>query len=227
MGLFDGLKDAQIFEQGNYFGVGIYDVRVIRCIVKQTYRSGLGFIAELEVLSSNNPAHAVGSKGTWFQSLTKNQATAFSAIKEFVAALYGFDIKADAQRIKLELEPHIEALMNEAVGPNNTFAGRCVHLETYVKKTREKGLDFTVHRWTPYRGEEPPAFVAPPPHGSYAPTPLAPPSRPSASPTPPATSYGPPAYAPPAPPVQAPPHAPAAPPVPVWNASTQSWEIPR
>lgn len=201
MGLFDGLKDAPIFEQGNYFGVGIYDVRVVRCLVKQTYRSGLGFIAELEVLSSNNPAHAVGSKGSWFQGISKNQATAFGAIKEFVAALYGFDAKADAQRIKTELEPHIEALMNEAVGPNNTFAGRPVHLETFMKKTREKGLDFTVHRWTPYKGEEPPAFVA----------------RPPAAPT-----YG--GYAPPPPP---PPHAPAAPPVPVWNASTQSWEMPR
>jgi hypothetical protein len=232
-GLFAGLKDAPIFTQGNYLDVGIYDVRIIRCLVKQTQRSGIGFIAELEILTSTNPKHSPGTTASWFQGLTKNQATAFGAIKEFVVALYGLDPKADGERIKAEVEPNIEAIMNAAVGVQNILAGRCVHLETFTKKTREKGLDFTVHRWTPFEGDEPPPMAAPP-----EPPRLVPPTSPWGQPQGPvsaglqAAQYGaPPAAWPPTPPQPAawgaPPPRSAAPPQPVWNPATNSWVLPR
>jgi len=162
MSIFAGLKNAEVFQQGNYFDPGIYDVRVTRCLVKQTLRSGMGFIVELEVLSSTSPKHPPGSSGSWFQGLSKNPATALSAVKEFVIALQGLDPKKDADRIKVEIDPSIEQWMDAAIGANNIFAGKCVHLECFVKKTREKQTDFTVHRWSPFEGEAPAPFVAPP-----------------------------------------------------------------
>lgn len=155
--MFAGLKDAQVFERGNYFQQGVYDVRVVRCIHKQTYRSGMGFIVELEVVTSNNPAHEPGSTGSWFQNMSKNQATAFGAIKEFLAALHGFDPKSEA--FKTQLEPHIERIAAEAVSPANSLMGKPIHLETFITKTREKNTDFTVHKWSPYTGPALPAMT--------------------------------------------------------------------
>lgn len=152
--LWAGLRNAQVFERGNYLGVGVYDARVIRCLVKQTQRSGLGFIVEVEILTSTNMSHQPGTTATWFQSM-KNQATAFSAIKEFVVALHGYNAKQDEAKIKNDLEPYIEQLIDNATGQNNSFAGKCIHLETFMIKTREKGNDFTVHRWTPFEGVAP------------------------------------------------------------------------
>lgn len=203
MSIWTGLKTAEVFQQGNYFDVGIYDVRITRCLVKQTQRSGVGFIAELEVLTSTSAKHPPGSTGSWFQGLTKNPATALSAIKEFVIAIHKLDPKRDTDRIKVEIEPSIEQWMDAAIGPGNIFAGRCIHLETFVKKTREKQTDFTVHRWSPFEGPEP-THATPAPSQQWAPNPV----QPQAPPQQPPPGYQmqnpyaapPPQYAPPPPP---------------------------
>ena len=178
MGIFDGMRTAQVFAQPNYMKPGIYDVRIVRCLAHNTMRSGLGFIVELEILSSTHPDHPVGSKASWFQGMTRNQATAFSAIKEFVIALNGLDPSKDAEKIKVEIEPYIEQWLDAAVGTNNVFGGKLVHLETFMKKTRERNMDFTVHRWTPYSGtaqptppmpqpQQPPQYQAAPQQPQY------------------------------------------------------------
>jgi hypothetical protein len=224
MGLWDGLKDAQVFEKGNFFGVGVFDLEVGRCLTKQTIKSGLGFIVEFDVLTSTNPAHKTGSKGTWFQKM-ENQMVAFSAIKEFIIALHGFDPKLDAARIEQDLAPHISALMDHGTGPANGFAGKRIRLETFMTKTKSRGTDFTVHRWSPYYEDgsvvvpEPVAVAAPP--QAYAPAPqyVAPP--PQAYPPQVARPVANQAHY--APPQQV---AVGAPPQPVWNPALGRYVLP-
>ena len=62
---------APIFERGNYFNPGRYKLRLLRCLSKQTQKSGMAFIAEFEVLESDNPAHPIGSKGTYFVKMAQ------------------------------------------------------------------------------------------------------------------------------------------------------------
>ncbi len=82
--LWSGLKDAQTFDRGTFFQPGSYTLKIVNCLTKQTQKSGEAWIVEFEVLESSNPtAHAVGSKGSWFQKLS-NVQVAFGAIKEFV-----------------------------------------------------------------------------------------------------------------------------------------------
>ena len=244
MSIFAGLKTAEVFQQGNYFDVGIYDVRVTRCLVKQTLRSGMGFIVELEILSSTNPKHPPGSSASWFQGMSKNPATALSAVKEFVIALQGLDPKKDVDRIKVEIDPSIEQWTEAAIGQQNIFAGKVVHLECFIKKTREKQTDFTVHRWSPFTGDAPavapyaapvqpayqqpqvqqytppvqPAYQQPQQYGAFG-DPFQGPLGGYAPPVQPAYQQQ-----PPMPPAPRP--APGAPPTPVWDAATQGWKMP-
>jgi hypothetical protein len=172
MGLWDGLKSAQVFEKGAYLGPGTYDAEIVRILTKQTQKSGLGFIVELKVINSNNPEHKPGSKASWFQSM-KSPPQAFAAIKEFVAAVLGIPAK-EKDRLAAEIDPIIEKLMDRLTGAENAFGpqgddpGRMVHVETFMKKT-QRGGDFTVHAWSPYTGGLPRAglFMAEPPplHG--------------------------------------------------------------
>lgn len=240
MGLWDGIQNAQIFDKGSFFGEGMYDVEILRCLTKQTQRSGLAFIAECRVINSNNPGDPIGQTRTWFQSM-KNLSVAHSAIKEFAAAVLGFDPKTEKQRIDAELGQKLPAILDGVTGQQNAFAGRVVHLETFITKTREKGTDFTVHRWSPAEGDayETAALMghapsaAAPPITTYAPTPAPAPAPAPAFPN----GYAPPqAYAAPAPqPANAAQFAPppmqaavgaGAPPVPVWNAQLGRYVLP-
>lgn len=246
MGLFDGLPEAQMSEGGVYFELGTYDLEVQRCLIKQSRKSGLLFTVEFKILASTVPNQPPGTSVTWQQKM-QDQAVAFGAIKAFVAALCGFDPKNDAARIQAELNPHIARITDEAVTAANTFAGRRIRAETYEKRTGS-GKDIILPHWHPYTGAplqgavSAPAPVQAPPAPAYAPPAPPPYSAPPGVHGAPAPAYAPPApppaappsfggyagYAPPPPPAPAaPPRAPAAPPIPVWNASTQSWEMPR
>ena len=147
--LWMGLRTAQVSERGNYFGPGVFDVEITRVHVMQTQKSGIAYIVETEVLATNNSAHPSGSSGTWFQKMA-SPAIAFSAIKGFLYAALGLDLRQDAFRIASEVDPQIEALADYATSEANPLAGLFVHLETYQTKTKEKGADFTVHKWSPF-----------------------------------------------------------------------------
>lgn len=228
MGLFDGLKDAQVFEGGNYLGLGIYDLEVIRCLVKPSRASGMVFIAELRVLSSTNQAQPPGVTVGFVQKM-QDQAIAFAAIKEFVVALMGFDMKEDKERIVRELDPQIGALTDAAIGPQNIFAGRRIHAETYEKETKTRKIKIVLPRWSPYAGEQASArssniFGTP---AAPAPAHLPPPPAPAAYQPPPQGIVQPapsrlPAYPPQGPSM---PTYPGGPP-PAWNAPPPEVYIP-
>lgn len=151
MSLFEGIADAEVFEQGNYFEPGgKYRLMVNRILLKDTQRSGMGFIVEFKVLRSSLPdKHAIGSKGSWFQGMT-DKKVALPAIKEFMAALCKVNLNNPEE--KEEFNSSIEEILKEATaefegGPEkHPFHGMQVDLETWSKVT-QKGNDFTVHKW--------------------------------------------------------------------------------
>lgn len=154
---FTGLESAEIFDQGQWFQPGLYVVQINRCLLKTSQKSGLGFIAECQILASNQPANPAGTTASWWQTMGGriHQGTAFSSLKEFIAAACGFDPKTDKDAIHGQLDPQIRDIARRAVSPENILGGRYVCLETFTKKTKQRGVDFTVHRWTPYRGTMP------------------------------------------------------------------------
>lgn len=148
-GLWDGLEDAEVGEGGNYLGLGIFDIEVVRCLVKKRRAKGLAFIAELRLLTSTNPDQQAGSQVAFFQGMDDKEI-AFRAIKEFMAAICGLRPREDKERIKHELDPQIKQLTAMAVGPQNALAGRRAHVETYKKTTVKNKKEIILPRWFPY-----------------------------------------------------------------------------
>jgi hypothetical protein len=207
------IAQAPIFERGNYFSPGRYKLHLLRCLSKQTQKSGVAFITEFEVLESDNPAHPIGSKGTYFVKMVQQQQ-AFSNIKEMVAAVLGFDISnpEHMQQIEQQLNPQLPALMTAlevqgvaVLGGRETVSVECRVIMTKMNK------EFTLHVWSPWTPAPgwqptPTPAVAQALQRSAAQPAAAPLGYPSAhGGTPPV--YAPPAYAPPALAPQAPPPA--------------------
>ena len=152
MGQWDGLKDAQIHDKGSYFPANFKGtVKIKKLFIKHTLEKGDAFIAELEVVTTNMPeALPVGTQRSWYQSLTK-KTVAFGAIKEFMAYVHKYDLTNETRKeaFKRELEPNMEGYLTSAVDEaRNPYAGQLVGLETFIKQTKEKKSDFTVHRWS-------------------------------------------------------------------------------
>lgn len=149
--IFKGLRNASVFERGVYLKAGgDYLLEIEKCLVKETRKSGYGFIVELKVLESKGPdVNPVGSKATWFQSL-RDKNVAFGAIKEFMYAVLGLDLAnaADKKMIEETIDPQIEQMMEEAI-EGGKFNGLQVRVQTSSKLTAAKQVNFTVHTWRP------------------------------------------------------------------------------
>ena len=188
------LGQAPIFERGNYFNPGRYKLRLLRCLSKQTQKSGIGFISEFEVLESDNPAHPIGSKGTYFVKMAQQQQ-AFSNVKEMLAAILGFDVtnREHLAQFEREVSPQLGNIMTalESQGTAVLQGRETVSVECRIKMT-QRNTEFTLHTWSPWTpapGWQPnptPAMAQMPQRTAVA----APQGYPAA--------YAPPAFAPPA-----------------------------
>lgn len=216
MGLFDGLQEAETFERGAFLQPGYHSLQLVRCLAKNTRKSGVGFIAEFEVLASTNPNHVPGSKATWFQKmLDKN--VAFPALKSFLIGVLG--LRSDDPALA---DVRFPDLAEWATSHANPLGGMVVSCNATMIKTVAKNEDFTRCDFEPFPFEGSPfprpdirdlmarcpaAGHAPVPYGSMTSGPGNPNaqhgahSRPQAPPGAPYYSAG--YVAPPPPPVQA------------------------
>lgn len=149
--LWKGIGQAKIFERGNYVKGGFKGlVRVKRTIAKPTRGSGIAFIVEMEVVTTNVPEkHPVGTKVTWFQKMI-DLDIAFPAIKAWAAACVGLGIHQKVQIEQTLGGEVLEELMAHATDneDNNEFINILLGLETTDVKTKTGG-DFTRYDFSP------------------------------------------------------------------------------
>jgi hypothetical protein len=191
------IGSAPIFERGNYFNPGRYKLRLLRCLSKQTQKSGVAFIAEFEVLESDNPAHPIGSKGTFFVKM-QNAQQGFSNILEMMVAILGFDISnpEHLRQIETQLKPQLAQLMTalETQGTTVLQGRETVSVECRIILTKAN-KEFTLHVWAPWT---PPPGWQPAPTPAVAQMPQRTAAQPAAAPQGYPPAYAPPAFAPPA-----------------------------
>jgi hypothetical protein len=121
MSIFIGLGTAPTFEKGTFFNAGsAHDVMVRKTILKESQQSGLGFIAETDILTSaaTGEVHPdtrvpfvplpAGIDGTWWQSMTDTKI-ALPAIKVFIMAVLGLDTNDPRRGMLEQLIPGSEA----------------------------------------------------------------------------------------------------------------------
>ncbi len=141
--MWGGMENAPTFDRGSYFQPGFQgQVELIRCFPKETQNSGLQFLAECRVKTSNMQAHPVGSQATWFQSM-RDVKVYLPACKMFVYAV--LDIVDDMQA-RTTIDPHMVSIMNWVSGTPNGFGGYLVGLSTVQVPKKDKN-PFTRHDW--------------------------------------------------------------------------------
>lgn len=142
------LASAQVYDKGTYFKPGMYDLKVIKAVEKESQSSGPISIVEFEIVKTSDPVnHPVGSKATWIQKLT-DKKVALGALKEFIYAVLGKDPRnpQDTAAVEPKINAYADAMYDE-----NALAGLSVHLQTSQTKTK-KGMDFTRHAFSPAKG---------------------------------------------------------------------------
>lgn len=150
MGMFSGIKKAQVSKKGVWLTPGgLYTLEIDNMLLKKTRSAGFAVIVEFRVLEVDGSEeaiekHPVGSRATWFQSLT-DEDIGLSSCKDFMANLLGEDPE-DA-----EFNEGLEELMEQATdkvadGEEHMFHGMKIFCETSHTVTK-KGGDFTIHTW--------------------------------------------------------------------------------
>lgn len=156
MGSFKGLANAAVFDRGMYIQPGFSgQLRIEKCLVKKSRKSGDLFTVEFTVVKGNDlrdaqgrEIHPNGTKVTWQQSL-RDPDVAFGSLKLFTYAVLGLVWNKDKAKIVKEVDPKLEKILDDASGDDNTLAGEEVCVHTYSKLTKEKQQAFTCHEWSP------------------------------------------------------------------------------
>ncbi len=142
-GLWAGIENANVYENGVYLTPGIYDLEVVRCISKKTREKGDAFIVEFEVLSTSTSDHPVGSKRTWYQKMV-DISVGHGAVAGFLMGC--FDLDNNAAR-KVDFFPYLGSFMPRVDGPENILSGIMVRARCTQITTVKKGQPFTKHDW--------------------------------------------------------------------------------
>lgn len=157
-----GMADAPIYGSGNYMSAGRYLVALRKMKVIKSFEGALLFIAEFEIISSTNAAHAPGTTGSWAAKLEgKGAKSTLAEIKCLVCACLGID----ASSVPAGSPDHqlAAALATAACGSEKAKAalaampdaptvdellGSRVVLECTPKQT-DSGGTFTKYNWSP------------------------------------------------------------------------------
>lgn len=164
---FSKAKGVELSQRGQYLSEvkdpvtgavtpGQFDLRIIRNMVFRDRKQRDFWIAEFEVIASNNPQHPVGSLRNWMQNISDPQV-GFRAVKAYVFAALGLDHKEpeDKKVIESEIEPSIDTVLAEALEDpkdpacKNALKGAVVKCEVTKIKTKEKNADFSLHAFSP------------------------------------------------------------------------------
>ncbi len=136
-----------------------YTLKVRRCIAKRSRNSKDLFIAECEVLASDNTEHVVGCKRTWIQDMGNDSGP--GALKGFVVACMGIDHRsADGKAQIKALEDKFEDIITEALEDasdpacKNGFADTVIKVEVREIETKPKTAGgapgkFNLHTFSP------------------------------------------------------------------------------
>lgn len=135
MGRFTGAEHARPSEGGVWVLPGIYDVEILKCKAG-TSRANLDFfVAELKILTSDNPQRRPGGVMSWMCTI-KVDTPALGDIRAFVAEAEGADIDEVG-------EEEIEYACSDA----NPLEGAKMHLVATTIQLKKTGKDFTKVKW--------------------------------------------------------------------------------
>ena len=137
MGIFSGIKDAQITGASKYLGPGQWYLKVKKCeVFESSKKKGrFFFLAEFETLEATDPHSVVGETRSWLVNL--DQEAALGNIKAFALAL-----TPDAKESDID-----EEMVEELVSSENPAAGLEVRAEGVLRESKN-GNEYTRFTWS-------------------------------------------------------------------------------
>jgi hypothetical protein len=146
MGIFDGLKEAKVFENGRKLPPGEHVILIDKCLTNRSARYGSDqYIVEFLVQESTTAE--VGGRYSWVQS-SRDLNSAQGAIKQFVLAVFKADKDKDPAHYA-QVEAQCEAAAVASVGADQIFKGMKARVTNDIIKTKN-GHDFNRHNWRPF-----------------------------------------------------------------------------
>lgn len=155
MGLWDKVKDEDInnarsTKGGAYFKPGNYVVRVLRCKELETRAKDEVFIAECEILDTDNDECPVGYRPALY--IEKNPAYPtlwLGNVADFIRAGMASLAVAQGEEPPPAEKIELTKAVGEAVtGEENLLAGVILMVYAFNKETKEKKKPFTRFEWT-------------------------------------------------------------------------------
>lgn len=158
MGMFDGLKDAKVFEQGEKLPEGTHLVKIDKIESKKSNRNGAAlYIVEYVCLWTDAPFSEATQKGakigkrySWVQDF-KDLNVALPQLKQFITAVLRVSPeknREDYDKVVNQIEAIAEASVSQGY-----FNGQIVEVTTKSVKTKS-GQDFLRHTFKGAREEQ-------------------------------------------------------------------------
>ena len=142
MGLFSGIKNAQLTSGGNYIRPGSHQLELIKLTQGRT-RKGVDFVAaDFRVLSSTNEEHPQGSTVNWFAGADKDGF--LSNVKALAIAV----LSSHAGEMVDESTVDEDVMEGLVAGGGAEVAGAKLAADAFHVDTRRGGT-FTKIIWAP------------------------------------------------------------------------------
>lgn len=137
MGIFSGIKDAQITGASKYLGAGQWCLKVKKCeVFESTKKKGRHFfLTEFITVSSSDPHAVVGETRSWLINL--DQDSAMGNIKAFALAL-----APDSKEEDID-----EEMMEDLISAENPAAGIEIRAEGVLRESKS-GNEYTRFTWS-------------------------------------------------------------------------------
>jgi hypothetical protein len=146
MGLFSGIKNAQLTSGGNYIRPGSHQLELIKLTQGRT-RKGVDFVAaDFRVLSSTNEEHPQGSTVNWFAGADKDGF--LSNVKALAIAV----LSSHAGEMVDENTVDEDVMEGLVADGGSEVSGAKLAADAFHVDTRRGGT-FTKIIWAPVFGE--------------------------------------------------------------------------
>ncbi len=146
MGIFDNLKEAKVYDQGQKLPDGQHVVRIEKCLTRRSQQLGCDlYIVEYTAVESDSAK--VGGKYSWVQN-DKDHNVASGNIKSFVLAVMKADKEANPVHYA-QVEAQCEALAVASVD-KGLFSNQLVKVEVATIQTKGTQRAFKRHTFRPH-----------------------------------------------------------------------------
>jgi len=141
------IREHEGTKGGKYFSDGSYLVKVIECKMIDRRSGQPAFVADLEVIESNNEETKVGDKCGFFVGMDKDPA--MGKIADFMKTAYTSLANAAGHADFNADNDLTDEDANNAINGNNSLMGVYLSLYCFKKEVKSKpGNFFTAHQWS-------------------------------------------------------------------------------